>query len=90
MFIHKRDGKESKNHTRIVTREEEAKIVTLLQDAASDNRRRQYSDVADIIVVLADTGMRLGEALDFQYADIDAENNLLKVHSRKSNRCRRI
>lgn len=81
MNVHNRDGKESRSNTRIVTREEETKIVTLLRDTEHSKRKGYYSDVADLIEVLVDTGMRILETLELRYKDVSFKSNLIIVHS---------
>jgi integrase len=90
MSGHKRDCKENRSQTRMVTRDEEAKIVALLQNAASGKRKYYYPDVADLVEVLVDTGMRLGEAIRLQYKDIDFEDNLINVRMKLADKRRRV
>ena len=78
--VHNRDGKESRSHTRIITREEEAKTVTILRDTEHSKRKGYYSDVADLIEVLEDTGMRILETLELRYKDVSFKSNLIIVH----------
>jgi integrase len=81
--------KRIKNHnrkeTRIVTREEEAKIVVLLRSAEHCKVRSYYSDVADLVEVLVDTGIRLGEALVMRDEDICLKTSMITVHVTKGN-----
>lgn len=86
----KRIRKQITCHTRIVTREEEPKIIALLQEAPHGNCRRYYPEIADLVIVLVDTGMRLGEALMLDYEDIDFEENLITVRMAKTDRHRRV
>ncbi|CAG0965140.1 hypothetical protein ANAEL_00858 [Anaerolineales bacterium] len=78
--------KRIKNHsqkvTRIITREEEAKIVRLLR--SPEHRGKSYhTDVADLVEVLADTGMRVGEALGLRKEDICFMKRLITVRVTK-------
>jgi integrase len=69
--------------TRIITREEEGKIVALLRGPEHCAVKRYYADVADLVEVLADTGMRLGEALGLRNEDISLEKRLITVRVTK-------
>jgi integrase len=71
--------------TRIITREEEAKLVVLLRDTEHCKVRSYYADVANLVEVLADTGMRLGEALSLLNTDIDFKNNIILIRVTKGN-----
>lgn len=90
MNVHKRGGKESRSNTRIVTREEEAKIVTLLRDTEHSERKGYYSDVADLIEILIDTGMRILETLELRYKDVNFKSNLITVQTTFGDRNKRI
>jgi len=70
---------------RIITHEEEAKIVALLRSHESSRGKSYYPDVADLIVVMADTGLRQMEALELLYRDVDFTGNLILVRQSKSN-----
>jgi len=82
--------KERKGRIRVISREEEQKILDLLLSTEHAARRYYYPDVADLIVVLVDTGMRLGEALALMYKDIDLESNLISIWLNKGDRPRSI
>jgi integrase len=90
MNVHKRGGKESRNNTRIVTREEEANIVNLLRDTEHCKRKGYYSDVADLIEIQIDTGMRVLETLELRYNDVNFMSNLIIVQTTMGDRNRRI
>jgi integrase len=74
---------------RIVTREEEIQIVALLRQTEINQRKPYFSDVADLVEVLADTGLRKLEALELMYGDIDFERKMIFIRQTKS-RPRRI
>lgn len=82
--------KESNNRIRVLTKEEEAKIVSLLRDTEHGERRYYFADVADLVEVLVDTGIRLGEALALTYEDVNYESNLISIWINKGNRPRSI
>lgn len=90
MRKHKRYKRQITKRTRIVTREEESKIIVLLQNASHGKSKCYYPEVADLVAVLLDTGMRLGEALELQHEDVDFESNLIIVRISKSDRNRRV
>ncbi len=77
-----------KNHilkeTRIITRDEEAKIVDLLRITEQGEVKSCFPDVADLVEVLADTGMRLGEALELRNEDISFKKRFITVRVTKS------
>jgi integrase len=82
--------KERKGRIRVISREEEQQILDLLRNTDHDKRRYYYSDVADLVVVLADTGTRLGEALSMTYETIDFSSNLISIWVNKGDRPRSI
>jgi integrase len=90
MNVHNNAVNERRSNSRIVTREEEAKIVTLLRDAEHSQSRGYNSDVADLIEILIDTGMRMLETLQLRYKDINFMSNLITVQTTKGDRNRRI
>jgi integrase len=82
--------KERKGRIRVISREEEQQILVLLRNTEHDKRRYYYPDVADLVVVLVDTGLRLGEALALKYEDIDFKSNLISIWINKGDRPRSI
>jgi len=85
MCINKKTITKNSDNVRIVTREEEAKIVSFLRNSELSKRRAYFSDVADLIEVLVDTGMRKLEAEELMYGDIDFTANVIRVRQSKSN-----
>jgi integrase len=81
--------KERKGRLRIISKTEEVQILELLRQDHGD-KRIYYSEVADLIAVLLDTGMRLSEGLNLHYRDIDYESNLLSIWENKGDRPRSI
>lgn len=53
-------------------------------------RNQHYRDVADLVLVLVDTGMRLSEALNMKYEDISFDNNLISIWINKGDRPRSL
>lgn len=82
--------KERKGRIRTVSREEEQKILSLLRDTLHSKRRWFYPDIADLVEVLVDTGLRLSEALTLKYEDVNYETNLLTIWINKGDRPRSI
>lgn len=70
---------------RIVTREEESQIVALLRSTEANHTRNYYRDVADLVEVMVDTGLRQMEVLELMYQDINFIANVILVRQTKSN-----
>jgi integrase len=82
--------KESKGRIRVLTREEEATVVSLLRNMNHNSRRCHFPEVADLVEVLVDTGCRLSEVLDLRYDDINFEANLITIWINKGDKPRSI
>lgn len=82
--------KERKGRIRTVTRDEEQSIIDLLRNTKHNKRRQFYFDVADLVEVLVDSGLRLGEALALDYESINFETNLMTIWFNKGDRPRSI
>jgi integrase len=82
--------KERTGRIRVVTHEEEKAIVTLFKEGHTCKRDKHFPQVADLVIILVDTGMRLNEALRLRYEDIDFEANLLTIWVNKADRPRSI
>jgi integrase len=81
--------KEGKGRLRIISKDEEIRILNLLrQDHVG--KRVYYSEVADLLEVLLYTGMRLSEGLNMHYRDIDFGSNLISIWVNKGDRPRSI
>jgi integrase len=80
----------SNGRIRVLSKEEEVKIVNLFRETEHDERRYYFADMGDLVEVLVDTGMRLGEALALTYEDVDFENNLLTIWISKNGKARSI
>jgi len=78
--------KESRGRLRIVTRNEELQVISLL----SQSEKPVYQEVGDLVVVLIDSGMRLSEALDLRYEDVNFTSNLIHIWKNKASRPRSI
>lgn len=81
--------KEGKGRLRIINKEEEVKILNLLRQDHG-GKRTYYHEVADLIEVLLDTGMRLSEGLNLRYKDVDIQSNLISIWLNKGNKPRSV
>lgn len=75
--------KESVGRTRVITQAELTTMVDTLR--AHDHQR-----VADLVLVLVDTGLRLGEALRLIPEDIDWNSNMIRVWVNKADHPRSV
>jgi integrase len=82
--------KESKGRIRVISKEEEITAVNLLRNTQHSERRKFYYDVADLVEVLIDTGMRLSEALTLSYEDVNFDSNLIHIWINKGERPRSV
>jgi len=81
--------KETKGRIRVLSREEEGRAVELLRNA-THRQRGHYPEIADLVEVLADTGMRLSELLNLKYEDINPTSNLISIWINKGDKPRSI
>jgi integrase len=79
----KRIKSRNPKEVRIATREEETMMVALLRSPEDHEVKWYYADVADLVEVLADTGMRVGESLELRAEDISLEKRLITVRVTK-------
>lgn len=82
--------KERKGRIRTLSKDEEGQVVNLLRHTPHSERRAYFVDVADLVEVLIDSGMRLGEALALKYEDVNFASNLLSIWINKGDRPRSI
>jgi len=82
--------KERKGRIRVLSKAEEIKAIALLRDTSHSIRRAFYPEVAYLVEVLVDTGMRLSELLDLRYQDIDFKSGLISIWVNKGDRPRSI
>jgi integrase len=80
----------SQREVRIITREEEAKLVAVLRNTEGNQKRSYFSEVADLIEVLVYTGIRKLEVMQLRYSDVDFENNMIIIRMSMGNSHRRI
>jgi len=75
--------RENNSRTRVITKEEEILFITTLTEVHKPN----YDELADLIQLLADTGLRLSEALEMTYKEnINFTTNLIVSYKNKSDR----
>jgi integrase len=82
--------KERSGRIRVISEIEELKVVNLLKETNHSKRRYFYYEVADLVQVLVDSGMRLSEALDLKYDDVNYASNLISIWFNKGDRPRSI
>lgn len=101
-FIKLRKEKNN-SRVRVISKDEELMILELLRGAEARGKRSYYTDVADLIACLCDTGCRLSELLKgFTYKqNVNFETNIISLHGDETKsgkgrqipmtqRCRRI
>lgn len=82
--------KERKGRIRVLSKNEENNVLDLLRNTSHSKRRWFYYDVADLVEVLIDTGMRLSEALNMIYDEVNFGSNLLHIWFNKAGRPRSV
>ncbi|TGU71635.1 site-specific integrase [Geomonas terrae] len=82
--------KESKGRIRVLSKEEEVTVVSLLRDSDHGKNRSYYPEAADLVEVLVDTGCRLSEILNLKYEDINWDTNLISIWINKGDNPRSI
>lgn len=66
---------------RVISKDEELRILELLREAESRGKKPYYTETADLIACLCDTGCRLSELLkDFTYKqNVNFESNIISL-----------
>jgi integrase len=82
--------KERKGRIRVLSKEEELRVIDLLRNTDHGPRRGYFPEVADLVEVLIYTGMRLSEALDMRYEDVDFTTGLISIWINKGDRPRSV
>lgn len=82
--------KENKGRIRVLSKDEESRVVELLLGAEQQGKKAYYIEAADMVKVLVDTGMRLSELLNLTYNDISFTSNLISIWINKGDRPRSI
>ncbi|MBB3325496.1 tyrosine-type recombinase/integrase [Microlunatus antarcticus] len=85
---------EVRDHRRALTREERDAVITYADGLAGaqglDPRTvRKWEAVADLLAVMAGTGVRLGEAASLRWEHIDLETGRVRLHGTKTAAARR-
>jgi len=79
--------KENNNsRIRVISKDEELRILELLREAESRGKMAYYTDVADLIACLSDTGCRLSELLnDFTYKqNVNYDANIISLFGKQT------
>jgi len=71
--------KEPKGRIRVISKEEEKQVLSLIRGIKLNKRNPFYPETADLVEVLVDTGMRLSEALLLKYEDVNFTTNLISI-----------
>jgi integrase len=74
-----RKKKEPKGRIRVLTKIEEQEVLRILKSTRLTERNYFYPEVADLVEVLADTGMRLSEAINLHFKDVNFKANLISI-----------
>jgi integrase len=82
--------KEKNGRIRVLTKYEELQLVEMLRKSAKYGKRKYYLELADLVEVLVDTGMRLSEALRMEYKDVNFVSNLISIWINKGEKPRSI
>jgi integrase len=82
--------KEKNGRIRVISKEEELRLVELLRSAEGMGKRSYYTECADLAEVLVDTGMRLSELLNLKYEDVNFVSNLISIWVNKGDKPRSI
>jgi integrase len=82
--------KERKGRIRVISKDEEQKVITLFKTVEINKRNGHFPDIADLVEVLLSTGMRLGELLALRYDDVNFDTNLISIWFNKGDRPRSI
>lgn len=75
---------------RVITKQEEDLAVKHLRETKRIRGGKNYTDIADLVICLVDTGMRLGEMLKLRYEDVNFDTNLISIWINKGGRPRSI
>jgi integrase len=82
--------RERRGRIRVISREEEQQILNLLLNTEHNERRHFYPQVGQLVILLADTGLRLGEALALKYECVDFTTGLISIWISKGDRPRSL
>lgn len=83
-------GKESKGRIRVIAKPEEQMLLATIRGVQLNMRNKFYPETADLIEILLDTGMRLSEAINLKYEDVNFTTNLISIWINKGERPRSV
>lgn len=83
-------GKESKGRIRVISKDEEEQLMTLLRGAKPNKRNGFFPEAADLIEVLLDTGMRLSEGINVKYVNVNFDAGLISIWVNKADKPRSV
>lgn len=83
-------AKVPKGRIRVISKEEEERVCSLFLKTVHSSRRYFYPDMADLVICLVDTGMRLGEMVKLKYEDVNFNTNMINIWINKGGRPRSI
>jgi integrase len=75
---------------RVISREEEATIMRLLDERTFSGLQAHYPEMLDLMPCLIDTGTRTSEMLKLPWQDVDFETGLITIWQNKTARPRSI
>jgi integrase len=82
--------KERNGRIRVLAKEEVSNVVELLRGSGNHGKLPYYLELADLVEVLVDSGLRLSEALRLEYKDVDFNSNLITIWINKGEKPRSI
>lgn len=83
-------GKESKGRIRVISKEEETQLLSIIRGAKANIRNEFFPETADLIEILLDTGMRLSEGINLKYADVNFQAGLISIWVNKADKPRSV
>ena len=82
--------KENKGRIRVLSKDEELRVVEMLLGAELQGMKPYHTEAGDMVKVLVDTGMRLSELLNLKYKDVNFTSNLISIWINKGDLPRSI
>jgi integrase len=82
--------KERNGRIRVISKAEESAMLVTLRKAEKLGKKPYYTEAADMVEMLVDTGMRLSELLNLKYEDVNYTCNLISIWVNKGDKPRSI